>query len=552
MSSNKKRETLYFYLFILGLSILPTIPFFITSNLLHTHDGLVHLPRLAAFYTALSDGHFPVRWAGYLNYGYGMPLFNFIYQLPYYIGSIFLLIGVELVNAFKLSLMLSFLLSAIFMFAFAKEYFKDSYKALLVTALYQFTPFRMIELLVRGSYGEVYTYALFPLVLFSLTKYSEKKNSKFFILTATSTALLIISHNSVSLLFFGAIGLFVLFTQKGLKNIALSLFAMGVGLGIAAFYWIPALFEHRYTYGNLYMKNLYLDHFVPVWKFFAPNFANSKSLQTEGITTYIGVFQSIALVATAWILIRKKKIESSVKRILYYSLAVFIFAFFFMLPVSKPIWQAPFSDFLRQFQFPWRFLSLVTVATSFLAVSIPEVSIKLQNKRVYIFVCLAAVLCVAFYWKASEGYQRIDEKYYWSFPLNTTYYGETDVIWSAGPAKAYPKNRVDIIGGKGIVQEFVRTNSQQEMKVTGDNDLQLVSHTQYFPGWRAFVDGSEVPIEFQDPNNRGELTFHVPKGEHMVNLKFGESKIRVLADVLSIFSLLLIFPISILVRKIFK
>lgn len=552
MSVNKKKETLYFYLFILGLSLLPTIPFFITQSLLHTHDGLVHLPRLAAFYTALSDGHFPVRWAGYLNYGYGMPLFNFIYQLPYYIGSLFLLVGTGLVNAFKLSLVLSFLLSGVFMFAFAKAYFKDNYKALLVTSLYQFAPFRMIELLVRGSYGEVYTYALFPLVLFSLTKYTEKKNTKFFILTAVSTALLILSHNSVSLLFFGALGLFVLFTHIGLKNIMASLLALGAGLALAAFYWMPALFEHRYTYGNLYMKNLYLDHFVPVWKFFAPNFANTKSLQTEGITTFVGVFQTIAIGTTVWLLIKRTKIDSSVTRILYFSLTLLVLSFFFMLPVSKFIWKSPPADFLRQFQFPWRFLSLVAAATSFLAVSLPEISKKLTSKKVYIIISLLTVLSVAFYWKASEGYQKIDEKYYWNFPLNTTYYGETDVIWSAGPAKSYPKNRVDIIGGKGSISDFKRGNAYQEMKVIGENDLQLVSHTQYFPGWRAFVDSREVAIEFQDPNNRGELTFRVPKGEHAVTLRFGESKIRLFADIISIISLLLMLPFGIFARKLFK
>lgn len=134
-------STRWYLLLIILVSFLPLFSFFTTSLLPHTHDGLVHLPRMGAFYKALLDGQFPVRWAGDLNYGYGMPLFNFIYQLPYFVASFFLLLGLGLVNSFKITLALSFLLSGIFMFLFAKELTRDSKSALLVTIMYQFSDF---------------------------------------------------------------------------------------------------------------------------------------------------------------------------------------------------------------------------------------------------------------------------------------------------------------------------------------------------------------------------------------------------------------------------
>src|SRR3989344_4248822 len=158
------------YLVILAISLLPFLIIFATPDLPHTHDGLVHLPRIAAFYKALSDGHVPVRWAGDLNYGYGMPLFNFIYQLPYLVSSVFIFLGFGLVNSFKLSISLSFILSGIFMFLAAKEFFEDDKKAFFVSIFYQFASFRLVELLIRGSFGEVYTYTFLPLVLYGLLK----------------------------------------------------------------------------------------------------------------------------------------------------------------------------------------------------------------------------------------------------------------------------------------------------------------------------------------------------------------------------------------------
>ena len=66
--------------------------------------------------------------------------------------------------------------------------------------------------------------------------------------------------------------------------------------------------------------------------------------------------------------------------------------------------------------------------------------------------------------------------------------------------------------------------------------MQILDHTQYFPGWRVFVDDVKTPIEFQDQNHRGRITFTVPKGIHTVRVEFGSSPIRTIGNVLSILS----------------
>src|SRR6185312_11935065 len=107
----KWKSTLFFFIGVLLLSFLPFLSILTTSLYPHTQDGLVHLARMAAYFRTITDGEFPVRWAGYLNYGYGMPLFDFIYQVPYFISSFFLLLHVNLVTTYKLVLVVSFLLS---------------------------------------------------------------------------------------------------------------------------------------------------------------------------------------------------------------------------------------------------------------------------------------------------------------------------------------------------------------------------------------------------------------------------------------------------------
>lgn len=525
------------YLLIILLSLLPLVSIFSTSDLPHTHDGLVHLPRIAAYFKALADGQIPVRWAGDLNYGYGMPLFNFIYQLPYAAASLFLFLGFGLINAFKITLALSYILSGIFMLAFARNFFNDDRKALLVAVFYQFAPFRLVELLIRGSFGEVYTYTFLPLALLGLTVLFQKINYKNFLLTSLGIALLVISHNSVSLLFFAIAVAFLIFFAKTRRNLIVGGLALAAGLLLSAFYWLPAIVEHQYTHGDLFMKDVYLANFVPLWQFFVPNFLNSKILQTESISVQFGLFHEIAIIISILLLL-KKKLDEKTKKLIHFCLLLIIISLLFMQPISKIIWAN--VSFLRQFQFPWRFLSVVVFASTLLSVNYLKVTI-FKKKLAYAVLLILVVVSTAYYWMPT-GADKVDENYYWNYPLNTTYYGETDVKWSAGPKGAYADKQVEIIGGQGTVSAVTKKPTIHTFGVDAQTEINIVDHTQYFPGWRAYIDGKIVPIQFQDQNWRGEITFLVAKGVHDVKVSFGESPVRLFADIISLATLIFLLP----------
>jgi hypothetical protein len=529
-------------LLILLVSTVPFLSILFTGDLPHTSDGGVHLPRMGAYFKALMDGHIPVRWAGDLNYGYGLPLFNFIYQLPYLVTSSFLLLGLGLVSSFKLTLLLSFLLSGVFMYLFMRQWLGDTKKAVLLSLMYQFAPFRLIEILVRGAIGGIYAYTFLPLVLLGLVRIAKNATLPTFLLTSVATALLIISHNSLSLVFFAGAVLFTIFfvSQKRSKIIALS--ALSLGLLLAAFFWLPAIVEHKYTYGDLFMKDLYKMYFPVWWHFFVPNITDSASLRVGEISVSFGLFHIIALIVAMVSLIRGT-LDTQTKRIVVFALTITAIVLVFMQPLSLPLWER--ISFLRQFQFPWRFLAVICFTTTLL--SLPLVNI-LVKKPLFISVLSAALLIsmTAIYWYPRQGFDRIDERAAWNYPLNTTYFGETDVIWSAGPAKAYPQSRVEFIEGTGVVSNFQKKTQLHTFTVDAATDAKLVDHTQYFPGWRVYVNGVKTPVEFQDQNYRGEITFAVPKGTHQVSVAFEESPIRFLGNSISIIATLSVCILSII------
>jgi uncharacterized membrane protein len=516
-----------YYLLVFFVSLFPLVPFFITSDLVHTSDGLVHIPRIAAFFKSLLDGQFPVRWAGDLNYGYGMPIFSFMYQLPYLISSLFIALGFGLVSSFKLTLAISFIFSGVFMYLFAKEFFKDEKKAFLVTLLYQFAPFHLVELIVRGSFGELFTYTFLPLVLYGVVRLERKYTWANFSLVSLATFLLVISHNAVSLAFFGIVVLFVLFFIS-FKKWAICFSALLCGLGLSAYYFIPAIIEHKYTLGDVYMQDLYKSNFAPWYYFFIPNILKSETFRMGAVSMQFGLFHVLAIIVGIYMYVKKKKDSS---RIIFFNLLLIGISLFFMQPISIIFWEQ--FSLLRQFQFPWRLLSVVAFATSFLGVVFFKFKL-LSNKTVFSLVCFLIIFSTAFYWVPQEGFDKVNENYYKNFPLTTTYYGETDVIWTAGEFKAYPKSPVETIEGVATISNYKKKSNIHTYTVLSQGESKLVDHTEYFPGWKVYVNGKQTLIEFQDQNYRGEITFFVPSGQSDVRVVFGESPIRAIANGITI------------------
>lgn len=308
---------------------------------------------------------------------------------------------------------------------------------------------------------------------------------------------------------------------------------LGLGLALSAFYWLPAVLERKYTYGDLFMKDMYKTHFAPLWYFFVPNFTNSVKLQIGGIAASFGFVQTVVFLMSLWLMLRAK-LSPYTKHIVWYALFLMLSALFIMQPISSPLWER--IALLRIFQFPWRLLTVVVFALSLIGGAIlarPSVS-KLLVGSIMIVTLLSTVV----YWSPPLGFDTVKENDFWNYPLNTTYSGETDLIWSAGPARAYPKAPFEIIEGKGKIQDPVKKQTKHAYTVIADTPVRVADNTQYFPGWRVYADGDKVPIEFQDQNWRGIITFRLSPGAHHILVTFGESPIRTVAEIITVTTLI--------------
>ena len=108
-------------IWIIILLSIPAIWALLVPGFYGASDDL-HIGWLFEMNRVIKMGQIPPRFVPDLSFGFGYPLFNFVFPLPFYIAEIFHLIGFSLVDSIKLLFLLSLPLSGVFMYLFLREF----------------------------------------------------------------------------------------------------------------------------------------------------------------------------------------------------------------------------------------------------------------------------------------------------------------------------------------------------------------------------------------------------------------------------------------------
>jgi hypothetical protein len=525
------------FAFITGFALLH-------KGLPPTHDGEYHVVRFYEFDKALRDGNIYPRWAPDLNYGYGVPLFNYNYPLPTFFSSLLHSFGVSFIDAFKLNLFTAVLLAGLFFYLWAKSFFHE--KGALVGAIfYLFSPYLFVDLYIRGSVGEVWALAFFPAFLWSITQLIYKDKRIFLPVSIVFLALIIFSHNILALMFFPfaiSYSLLLIFLSKKRKILIINLLVLIIlGLGLSAIFWLPAVLETKYTVGLQiydYKNNFpaFYQLLFPSWGsgFFGGNLANQMSVQI-GIANLLVISISIVVFIK---LFRKKDFRA---KLLGFFLASLFIVIFLMLKTSLPIWEN--IPFMNYFQFPWRFLSLTILFSSFLAAGIFS---TVKQKLFFITMLFLPIIFTLDYMHPAYYMDRTDSYYATrpNFIDGTNSIGNSfNTLWfHAKPVRVNSKIDASSIKGK-IISQKIGVNSYI-FNLDLKSDSKIIINTAYFPGWQAFVDGKASKISI---TSTGLIELFVPKNIHTVRISFGDTPIRQVSSIISLISLLGL--ITLFIRK---
>lgn len=534
------------WLSVLLISLYPS-RFLAGSALWATLDGQAHVFRALALEQALAEGVWYPRWLPDLLYGYGYPLFNFYAPLTYYLALPFRLLGLSHVASLEALTAAAFGVAGLSAYALAREYL-DPLGSLVAAVAYVYWPYRFVVVYIRGDLPEALALALLPFALWAFVRVERVKTRGALALAALAFAMVICAHNVTAALFTpilaATIGVPALAKRSPSSLLAPAL-AFAAGLGLAAFFWMPALWETRWLHTRRLFVGDYLGSLVspqallqPVhWAYhYYPDTGNPEITFPPGFLALLVMLPGVAGAL-------RPKADARLRVVLLGALLLVALSLAGML---RPL--APLLGWLQVIQAPYRLLGLAALGGAILtgAATLWLSRLPLAWRTCVVLVVVGLLASSATFRlsparRAAPGHLDLADLYVheatWRFP-GTTWAGEFMPRWATADPFRLLEPAPHESGGERPsipVNTFVSVESWtalgRQLHVESSGELVLALHSTYVPGWRAMVDGRPAAVEPLGP--LGLVGASVPPGQHAVRFDFGSTTARSLATVVS-------------------
>jgi 4-amino-4-deoxy-L-arabinose transferase-like glycosyltransferase len=524
------------YTIALILLILPAVAPLLQKGYFPIHDDLQTMRQLQ-MHKCFQDGQIPCRWINDMGYGYGFPLFNYYPPLPYLIGMPFVWLGFSYIDVVKIVGILGFAVTAITMYFLGREFWGRR-GGILAAVFYTYAPYHAVNFYVRAAVNEFWAAAFFPSILLGVYKLVQKNDLKWMILLALSFAGLVTSHNQMLLIFVPVMAVWTIYWWwkfKSIKSLP-QLFVSGLwGIGLAAFYFLPVLFEQKYAHVETLVIGYfnYLAHFLDLRQMFFDinwGYGSSDLGPNDTMSFAVGYLHWIVPVLVLPFFVFVKKLRT------YLPLVLLLFLFtaysvFMAHSKSTPIWKIVTP--LEFLQFPWRFINLAMFLFSFVAAT----AVLVSRKSVPVLL-LMVLLFNANYFRPRDWYPNATDTEKFSgrnwYLLTTNGIFDYLPIWAAAPPADPPGGDIIIVDGVGSAETVTKKTNLHVYTVAADMPVVAQIETYYFPGWKIWVDGQEQQIDPSRDPLLGRMKVDVPVGEHEIVARFTETPLRRTANWISV------------------
>lgn len=512
------------------------------SSYFPMHDD-TQVGRVVSMARSLSDGQFPVRWVSDLGYGYGYPLFNFYGPLPYYIGGALTNLGIPAMFATKIMMGLGMILAPLLAFL-VLEQFLGVLAASVSAILFMYAPYHAVQLYVRGAVGELYATAFLPLLFYGIAApLVSKVKSRIVFIGSLGIALTILSHTIsgyVSVLFYALwIGVYagVSKFQKKNASVVLSMYLLEIGIGLllSAFFWLPALFEMGYTNVAAQAGGSadFRSHFVCVSQFInSPwGFGGSTSGCIDGMSFKLGTIHLALFLYAMFLFFVHRFTLSNTRRIFLFGFSIFFLSVFFMLPISRPVWE--YIPGFSYIQYPWRFLSSASFALSVVVGSVFTQSGSLMRRifAVSIIILIFIVNQQEFrpqqkIYRPINDYESVNE-----LEVRVSKISDEYLPYDLIRPQSSPLGNDSIFESEDLIKivSIVQKSNYLKAIIVSSSNQPVRVLKAWFPGWQYSVNGKEIKATIVE----GFPLFTVLEGETVVELRLSDTPVRRVANLLS-------------------
>ncbi len=542
--------------------------------LLAGHSAWFDLARMVEFDAALRHGEFLPSWSPDFYFGYGSPLFQFYAPLSYYLAEIPVLAGCDLPTALKCTQFLALVLSGLAFYRLAVTYF-SGWAACLGAVFYMIAPYRLVDMYVRHALAEHCAFIWLPLIVWGIERFLTRRNRVGLLTGTLATAALILTHNIMAL-----IGLPVCVLAgwaisapaagdatpvarwpgrlaAALQSLGIAVIPAVLGVGLAAFFWLPAMSGRPLTQAEESLTGGYFDfhrHFVSWVRFISPEwgFGESGNEIKDRMSLQIGLPHLLVWLGALTLLFVPQFGTARRWGRCWCATGVFLMAaaVFFCSSWSQPLWEH--LPLVRYAQFPWRFLGLVVFGAALCGAAVADRLGSLgggARTPLLVFLLGSAVVLTTYYPYYSRGRfiaadratrrlesmtsERIAALARWDrlIPLGRSL-ARAD-IRAAGeratskddflprgvlPKPTHPAAAVLISPGNqiGPVTQAGLNDYRAEVAMHTAGPVQLAQF--WFPGWEADIDGRAAETHAAGP--QAVVTCDLPAGQHTIEFRY--------------------------------
>jgi len=544
---------------VLAVGLMAASPL-LDPRLIHGSDTLPHYYTLVQLDHLVRQGILYTRWFPHEASGFGAPFFQYYAPLAYYVSEVFALLGLEMLVAFRLAWGLTLVGSALGMYIWARDML-DEGPALVAATAYVCSPYVLFNAFFRGGFTEQFALMLMPWVLWAFRRLAVTRRALYLAAGALGYAALNLVHTLTALIFSPALLAYTIVLAKeyarpprGLRawrnQLLTQWVAIGLGLALSAFFWLPAFTERNAVMTELVSANPAVDYrynFIPLRALLSTPMTSAPRPSLNLVAVSLGV---VALFAQ----VKKPTRHSAVSEV-WLSALIAGGCTLLTLPSARLVWEA--LPGLSLFQFPHRFLSVAVLFLALLAgVGVQGLGhiLRAQKTRLVRWLYFGLLLVVL---GLLVGQTRVlpRVKYYPPLPhIDVEFIMQKEreaapmlgrfksVFTPAGVEELPPLEQQAQDGPERLDLDSLPVDAslvaaewgplRYDLVVSSPQAFSARFRTFYFPGWTARLDGQPVSIMVTEPH--GQISVEVPAGEYRLVVWFASTPIRSAATLTSL------------------
>ncbi|EOH95627.1 hypothetical protein UAW_01976 [Enterococcus haemoperoxidus ATCC BAA-382] len=355
---NQHSRLLIFLSFFI-LSVLSLYIVYLQNNHIMIGDDYhFHQNRIEGLALSLRHGLLLPKVSYFFIGGYGYASSLFYPDFYLYFPAILRVFGFSLATSFIIFAIGINLGTFILTYISGKYMGLSEMKSYLFSLLYTLSIYRLQDFFNRQAIGELLAMSFFPLVLASLYLLKHGKEKKWLLLTVAMTGIGLAHFISIEIISI-FIGMYILLNLRSFlkKEVIFAILkAAGVTILLLAFYLVPVFEQMKHTTFQVTSNPLTLisDRSYSFSELLANSFKNTVF---HASSANIGIILLAGLIIYGVMLFKRDAQHRD----------LIILALFFMIIVTDLFpWHFFDQTPLNTIQFPWRFLSIVTLLLAYL------------------------------------------------------------------------------------------------------------------------------------------------------------------------------------------